>query len=125
MGAESSVTAGEVRGRGVGRVFKIRLSQSRSLKETIVRRELPRTRHLWALRDVDLHVRPGEAMGIVGRNCSGKSTLLKLIAGIFAPSTGRLEVGGRVGSVIEIGAGFHPDFTGVENVYLNAAIYGL
>jgi ABC-type polysaccharide/polyol phosphate transport system ATPase subunit len=119
------VRAGEVRGRGVGRVFKIRLTQSRSLKETILRRELPRTRELWALRDVDVDVEPGEAFGIVGPNGSGKSTLLKLIAGIFSPSTGRLEVGGRVGSLIEIGAGFHPDFTGVENVYLNAAIYGL
>jgi ABC-type polysaccharide/polyol phosphate transport system ATPase subunit len=117
--------AGEVRGRGLGRLFKIRLSQSRSLKETIVRRELPRTRDLWALRDVDLDIEPGQAFGIVGRNGSGKSTLLKLIAGIFAPTTGELEVGGRVGSLIEIGAGFHPDFTGVENVYLNAAIYGL
>ena len=125
MSAWTSVRAGEVRGRGLGRLFKIRLSQSRSLKETIVRRELPRTRDLWALRDVDLDIQTGEAFGIVGRNGSGKSTLLKLIAGIFAPSTGRLEVGGRVGSLIEIGAGFHPEFTGVENVYLNAAIYGL
>jgi ABC-2 type transport system ATP-binding protein len=120
-----SVEAGEVRGHGVGRVFKIRLTQSRSLKETIIRRELPQTRELWALRDVDLHVRSGEAVGIVGPNGSGKSTLLKLIAGIFAPSTGELQVGGRVGSLIEIGAGFHPEFTGVENVYLNASIYGL
>jgi ABC-2 type transport system ATP-binding protein len=125
MTTRSAARTGEVRGRGLGRLFKIRLSQSRSLKETIVRRELPRTRDVWALRDVDLEIQPGEAFGIVGRNGSGKSTLLKLIAGIFAPTTGQLEVGGRVGSLIEIGAGFHPDFTGVENVYLNAAIYGL
>ena len=119
------VAAGEIRGRGIGRVFKIRLTQSRSLKESIIRRELPQTRELWALRDVGFHVRPGEAFGIVGPNGSGKSTLLKLIAGIFAPSTGELHVGGRVGSLIELGAGFHPEFTGVENVYLNASIYGL
>jgi ABC-type polysaccharide/polyol phosphate transport system ATPase subunit len=125
MRTETSVAAGEIRGRGLGRIFKIRLSQSRSLKETILRRELPRTRELWALRDVDLAIHRGETFGIVGPNGSGKSTLLKLIAGIFAPSTGELEVGGRVGSLIEIGAGFHPEFTGVENVYLNAAIYGL
>jgi ABC-type polysaccharide/polyol phosphate transport system ATPase subunit len=117
--------AGEIRARELGRLFKLRLSQSRSLKETILRRELPRTRELWALREVDLDVHRGETLGIVGPNGSGKSTLLKLIAGIFAPSTGRLEVAGRVGSLIEIGAGFHPEFTGVENVYLNAAIYGL
>ena len=125
MRVEDTVAAGEIRGRGLSRVFKIRLSQSRSLKETILRREVPRTRDLWALRDVDVDIHPGEAFGIVGRNGSGKSTLLKLFAGIFAPSTGVLEVGGRVGSLIEIGAGFHPDFTGVENVYLNSAIYGL
>jgi len=121
----TSVAPGEIVGRGVGRRFKITLTPSRSLKETILRRELPRTRELWALRDVDLHVQPGEAFGIVGRNGSGKSTLLKLLAGIFAPTTGTLAVGGRVGSLIEIGAGFHPEFTGRENVYLNAAIYGL
>jgi ABC-type polysaccharide/polyol phosphate transport system ATPase subunit len=121
----AEVAAGEIRGRGLGRRFVIRLSQSRSLKESILRRELPRTRELWALRDVDLHVHPGEAFGIVGPNGSGKSTLLKLLARIYAPSTGELHVGGRVGSLIEIGAGFHPDFTGIENVYLNASIYGL
>jgi len=125
MRADASVQAGEIRARGLGRVFKIRLSQSRSLKEVILRRELPRTRELWALKDVDLDIPRGETFGIVGHNGSGKSTLLKLIAGIFAPSTGELEVAGRVGSLIEIGAGFHPEFTGVENVYLNAAIYGL
>ncbi len=125
MTAPGTVAPGEIRGRGLGRKFVIRLSQNRSLKEAILHRERPRTRELWALRDVDLDVRPGEAFGIVGPNGSGKSTLLKLLAGIFAPSTGDLQVGGRVGSLIEIGAGFHPEFTGVENVYLNAAIYGL
>jgi ABC-type polysaccharide/polyol phosphate transport system ATPase subunit len=121
----SAVAPGEIHGRGLGRRFLIRLSQNRSLKAALLRRELPRTREIWALRDVDIDVRPGEAFGIVGPNGSGKSTLLKLLAGIFAPSTGELRVGGRVGSLIEVGAGFHPEFTGVENVYLNAAIYGL
>ncbi len=125
MSERAAVAAGEIHGRGLGRVFAIRLAQSRSLKEALLRRQLPRTRELWALRDIDLDVSPGEAFGIVGPNGSGKSTLLKLLAGIFAPSTGTLGVGGRVGSLIEIGAGFHPEFTGVENVYLNAAIYGL
>src|SRR3954463_3203687 len=125
MSSQIEVQAGEIRARGLGRMFKIRLSESRSLKETILRRELPRTRELWALRDVDFDIARGQTFGIVGRNGSGKSTLLKLIAGIFSPSTGQLRVTGRVGSLIEIGAGFHPEFTGVENVYLNAAIYGL
>src|SRR5213080_1015536 len=121
----TEVAPGQIRGRGLGRRFLIRLSHSRSLKEAILRRELPKTREIWALRDVDLDVESGEAFGIVGRNGSGKSTLLKLLAHIYAPTTGELRVGGRVGSLIEIGAGFHPEFTGVENVYLNAAIYGL
>ena len=125
MREPATVAPGEIRGRGLGRRFVIRLTQNRSLKEAILRRERPKTRELWALQDVDLEVHPGEAFGIVGPNGSGKSTLLKLLAGIFAPSTGELQVGGRVGSLIEIGAGFHPEFTGVENVYLNAAIYGL
>jgi ABC-2 type transport system ATP-binding protein len=125
VASDVAVQAGEIRARGLGRVFKIRLTQTRSLKETILRRELPKTRELWALEGVDLDIHRGETVGIVGRNGSGKSTLLKLIAGIFSPSTGTLEVEGRVGSLIEIGAGFHPEFTGVENVYLNAAIYGL
>ena len=125
MSARAAAAAGEIHARGLGRLFKIRLAQSRSLKQTILHRDVPQTRELWALRDVDLDVRPGEAFGIVGPNGSGKSTLLKLIAGIFAPTAGELRVGGRVGSLIEIGAGFHPEFTGVENVYLNAAIYGL
>jgi ABC-type polysaccharide/polyol phosphate transport system ATPase subunit len=125
MTQPAAVATGEIRARGLGRVFTIRLSQNRSLKSALLRRELPRTRELWALRDVDLEISPGQAFGIVGPNGSGKSTLLKLLAGIFAPSTGTLAVGGRVGSLIEIGAGFHPEFTGVENVYLNAAIYGL
>jgi ABC-type polysaccharide/polyol phosphate transport system ATPase subunit len=125
VSAGAAVAAGEIHARGLGRVFTIRLTQSRSLKAALLRRELATTRELWALRDVDFDVAPGEAIGIVGANGSGKSTLLKLIARIFAPSTGTLSVGGRVGSLIELGAGFHPDFTGVENVYLNAAIYGL
>jgi len=125
MTQRAAAATGEIHARGLGRVFTIRLSPNRSLKAALLRRELPRTRELWALRDVDLDVSQGQAFGIVGPNGSGKSTLLKLLAGIFAPSTGTLAVGGRVGSLIEIGAGFHPEFTGVENVYLNAAIYGL
>src|SRR3954454_9024384 len=121
----STIATGAIHARALSGVFTIRLSQSRSLKELLLRRELPRTRELAALRDVDLDVAPGEAFGIVGTNGSGKSTLLKLLAGIFAPSSGSLAVGGRVGSLIELGAGFHPEFTGRENVYLNAAIYGL
>ncbi len=78
-----------------------------------------------ALREVSLSVEPGEALGLVGRNGSGKTTLLRLIAGLFSPSSGRVTTAGRIGSLLELGAGFHPDFTGRENVYLNGSIHGL
>ena len=121
----NEIETGRIRASGASRVFTLNVVKERSLKETILRRKLPPKRELWALRDVDFEIQPGETFGIVGQNGSGKSTLLKLIAGVFAPSTGTVEVGGRVGSLIEIGAGFHPEFTGVENVYLSAAIHGL
>jgi ABC-2 type transport system ATP-binding protein len=119
------VEKGRIRARGVSRVFEIRLVKARSLKETLLRRQLPPKREIWAVRDLDLDVAPGETFGVVGQNGSGKSTLLKLLAGVFSPSSGELAVGGRVGSLIEVGAGFHPEFTGTENVYLNAAIHGI
>jgi ABC-type polysaccharide/polyol phosphate transport system ATPase subunit len=125
MPSAPAVEDGRIRARALSRVFEIRLVKARSLKETLLRRPLPPKREIWALRDLDLDVEPGETFGIVGQNGSGKSTLLKLLAGVFEPSSGALDVGGRVGSLIEVGAGFHPEFTGIENVYLNAAIHGI
>ena len=80
---------------------------------------------VWALRDISFAIEPGAAVGLVGRNGSGKTTLLRLLAGIIKPTTGTVAVGGRVGSLLELGAGFHPDFTGRENVFLNGSIHGL
>jgi ABC-2 type transport system ATP-binding protein len=79
----------------------------------------------YALRDVSFAIKKGESVGIVGSNGSGKSTTLKLIAGVMAPSSGEVHVHGRVSPLIELGAGFHPDLTGRENVYLNASILGM
>lgn len=79
----------------------------------------------YALRDVSFSVAPGETVGIIGRNGSGKSTALKLIAGVTAPSEGEVFVAGRVSPLIELGAGFHPDLTGRENVHMNASILGM
>lgn len=80
---------------------------------------------LWAVKDVNLEIRAGQCLGIIGKNGSGKSTLLKLIARILRPTTGRIMVRGRVSALLELGTGFHPDLTGRENVYLNAAVLGL
>jgi ABC-type polysaccharide/polyol phosphate transport system ATPase subunit len=81
----------------------------------------------WALRDVSLTIRSGEAVGIIGRNGSGKSTLLKIVAGLHLPTSGRMLVAehARIGAIIELGVGFHPELSGAENVYLNASVYGL
>lgn len=122
---EATVRPGEVRLRGVSRKFRILSEQNATLKEVLLRRRRTVGRDLWALRDVDLDVEPGEAIGIVGENGAGKSTLLKLVAGILYPQAGTIEVGGSVASMLELGAGFHPDFTGRENVYMNGSIHGL
>jgi len=79
----------------------------------------------YALQDVSFRVDRGETLGIIGRNGSGKSTILKLIAGVTAPSQGEITVCGRISPLIELGAGFHPDLTGRENVFLNASILGM
>ncbi|HEU0304536.1 MAG TPA: ABC transporter ATP-binding protein [Gaiellaceae bacterium] len=107
------------------RRFRVYPQSVRTLKELVVARRRSRGTDVWALRDVSLSVAPGEALGLIGRNGSGKTTLLRLIAGIIKPTSGSVAVEGRVGSLLELGAGFHPEFTGRENVYLNGAILGL
>lgn len=125
VAASNGLYPGQIRLRGVSRKFRIFHERNTTLKETVLRRRRTHHTELWALRDVDLDINPGEALGIIGQNGAGKSTLLKLIAGILPAQTGTIEVAGSVASMLELGAGFHPDFSGRENVYMNGAVLGL
>ncbi|WP_232496966.1 ABC transporter ATP-binding protein [Agromyces humatus] len=110
---------------GVQKTYTLR--HSNSFKESFVAR-LRRKRtstSFTALNDVTLTVHEGEAIALIGYNGSGKSTLLKLVSGVLRPDAGRVRTRGRVAGLIEVGAGFHPDLSGRENVYLNAAILGM
>jgi ABC-type polysaccharide/polyol phosphate transport system ATPase subunit len=116
---------GEIHVEDVSRRFSVYPRDARSLKSLVLARGRGRATEVWALRDVSFTVEPGSAIGLVGRNGSGKSTLLRILSSIIKPSTGSAEVGGRIGTLLELGAGFHPDFSGRENVFLNGSILGL
>jgi lipopolysaccharide transport system ATP-binding protein len=111
--------------RGVGKCYRLYARPQDRLKQALW---LGRRRYFdefWALRDVSFELRRGETVGIVGRNGSGKSTLLQIICGTLEPTTGQVASWGRVAALLELGAGFNPEFTGRENILLNAAILGL
>jgi ABC-type polysaccharide/polyol phosphate transport system ATPase subunit len=116
---------GLIRVEGVSRRFRIHARDAHTLKDLFVQRGRTEPNDVWALRDVSAEIGRGEAVGLIGRNGSGKTTLLRVIAGIIRPTAGRVWAEGRIGSLLELGAGFHLDFTGRENVFLNGAIQGL
>jgi homopolymeric O-antigen transport system ATP-binding protein len=116
---------GQIIADRVSRRFRVSARAGTTLKDIFVARGRAPVTDVWALRNVSFHAEPGETLGLVGRNGSGKTTLLRIVSGIIKPTSGHIGVGGQIGSLLELGAGFHPDFTGRENVYLNGSIHGL
>lgn len=110
---------------GLGKCYRIYGSPADRLKQAIWRDKKKYYKDFWALQDVSFSVAQGEALGIIGRNGSGKSTLLQLLCGTLTPSQGEVQVHGRLAALLELGSGFNPEFTGLENVFLNAALLGL
>jgi lipopolysaccharide transport system ATP-binding protein len=111
----------------IGKCYSLRTDKAFLLRDFLLGLvgRSPKKYDFWALRGVSLSVGKGEALAVIGRNGAGKSTLLGLIAGTIYPTEGTVKTSGRICALLELGAGFHPDLTGRENIYLNAALLGL
>src|SRR5215470_1335717 len=113
-----------VRAEKISKCFRIYRHPFDHLKELLSFGKRRYHEPFWAVKEIDLSIERGCCLGIIGENGSGKSTLLRMIAGVIRPTSGRIEVGGRVSALLELGAGFNPQFTGRENIYLYASILG-
>lgn len=111
--------------RDLTKMYKVYMDKGSQLKEKMLFRKRNRYEQRWVLNGISFEVKRGEAVGLIGHNGCGKSTTLKLLSRIIYPDSGTIEMRGRVSSLIELGAGFHPDMSGRENIYTNAAIFGL
>ena len=114
-----------IRIRNLYKDFKINSDKARTLKEKVLFSKRNKVERITILKDIDLDIKKGETVALIGTNGSGKSTLLKLMTRIIYPTKGTIKTYGKLTSLLELGAGFHPDFTGRENIYFNAAIFGL
>lgn len=111
--------------RNMSKSFKVQYDKAHSIKELLIRHNKGKVEKHEVLKNINLDIKKGDVVGLIGVNGSGKSTLLKLMTKIIYPTSGTVETNGKLTSLLELGAGFHPDFTGRENIYFNAAIFGL
>jgi lipopolysaccharide transport system ATP-binding protein len=117
-----------IEARGLGKRYYLNQTVGHTLRRAVGRltgREVKQKEEFWALKDVDFTIKKGESIGLIGPNGAGKSTLLKILSSVTKQTTGSLHINGRVGALIEVGAGFHPELSGRENIYLNGSILGL
>lgn len=118
-------TKNVIKVKNVTKKFKVYYDKGTTLKEKLVFWNKTKNEERTVLKDININIKKGETVALIGTNGSGKSTLLKLMTKIIYPTSGKIETNGKITSLLELGAGFHPDFTGRENIYFNASIFGL
>ena len=111
--------------KNITKTFKVYYDKGNTIKEQVVSNKRRKYEKRQVLKGISFEVKKGEAIGLIGHNGCGKSTILKLLTKIMYPDSGSIEIQGRISSLIELGAGFHPDMSGRENIYINASIFGL